>query len=103
MYKESEISLEFYRMYFKLIELYKQKNAESVKLDELNSILKYFNNKFMDFNEDEIILLNNVLIISKSIVNNVKNNFQKTKEKLKITIKYLNELENKKKEPRKIK
>lgn len=98
MYVGDEISLETFRTYNKLVHLYKEKYAESAKLDELKPLLIYFINNYETFNEDEKKLTKNVLIISKGITNNVKNHYKKFQDKLNSCLELIQQLEEKKKE-----
>lgn len=102
MFQDSSISEEMFNTYYNLVKLYKQKNAMSVKLDELISILQYLNSNYENYSAEEKELFKNIIIISKAIVNGVNNNQRKTQEKLEKCIVLINELE-KKKEPSKIK
>lgn len=97
MYVGDEISLETFREYNKLVHLYKEKYAESAKLDELKPLIIYFINNFDSFNEDEIKLTKNVLLIAKAITSNVKNHYKKFQDKLKVCLELIQELEEKKK------
>lgn len=75
MYNDDDISLDFFNNYNKLVTLLKLKNAASVKLMDLEKLLKYFTSNYNSFNKEEIKLIKNVLIMANSIVNSVNNHY----------------------------
>lgn len=101
MYKDNQISLEFYNEYYNLVSLLKQKGRSSTKLNELKRLLKYFFNNYETFIKEEKELIKNVVMIASGIVNNVNNRYgyvKKRKEECEILIK---NLKDKQKEPTK--
>ena len=101
MYKDNQISLEFYNEYYNLVSLLKQKGRSSTKLDELKRLLKYFFNNYETFIKEEKELIKNVIMIASGIVNNVNNRYgyvKKRKEECEILIE---NLKDKQKEPTK--
>ena len=92
MYKDDQISLEFYNEYYNLVSLLKQKGRSSTKLDTLELLLKYFFNNYETFMEEEKELMKNVIMIASGIVNNVNNRYgyvKRRKEKCEILIENL--------------
>lgn len=52
MYKDDDISLNFYAQYYELVSLLKQKGKASAKLSNLEILLEYFINNYEFFNEE---------------------------------------------------
>ena len=75
MYNDDDISLDFFNNYNKLVTLLKLKNAASVKLMDLEKLLKYFNNNNNSINKEKIKLIKNVLMMANAIVNSVNNHY----------------------------
>lgn len=99
MYKDTKISLEVYKKYYELVDLLKQKGASSSKLNELETLLLYFNDNFGNFNKEEKSLIKNVIIIATGIANKTNTYYRFTDERRNKCLTLTKKLKEKQKEP----
>lgn len=101
MYKDDEISLNFYVQYYELVSLLKQKGAASAKLNNLEILLRYFINNYEFFNEEEKKLTKNIIMIATGISNKTNTYYNFVKDQKERCLSLTKDLKNKLKEPTK--
>ncbi len=101
MYKDNEISSNFYNEYYKLVHLSKEKCAASAKLYDLERILTYFIDNYKTLNEEEKKLIKNIIILATSITSKTNTYYNYVKAHNERCLSLTKNLKNKQKEPTK--
>lgn len=101
MYKDDDISLNFYAQYYELVSLLKQKGAASAKLSNLEILLEYFINNYEFSNEEEKKLTKNIIMIATDITNKTNTYYNFVKNKKERCLNLTKDLKSKQKEPTK--